>query len=84
MSTRNPFISVVKAAAMSAMAAAMSFFVGIFLGILSLAMYQVLSSKKADFALAYKAFGMPLGFLGLGATFITVLVMEFRGDEKRV
>ena len=82
--TRNPFLSLLKATAMSLMAAAMAFFIGDVVGILSLAIYQAFTDKKADFSLAYRAFGMPLGFLALGATFITVMVMEFRSPAKAV
>jgi len=68
----------VKAIAIAAVSGAITFFTGVFLGIVGIGAYTIITHEKVDFAASYLYVGAPSGITAFVAAFITVLVLEFR------
>ncbi len=74
----NPLKTLAKAIGIAMVTAALAFFTGNLVGIITLAVYQMVTHHKPDYANAYKYFGVPFGFTAMAVAFIVVWVLDIR------
>ena len=74
----SPVRSFVKAFAIAMVTSAITFFTGVFLGIVGIAIYAALSHAKVDFSASYRYVAAPSAITAFIAAFITVLVLDIR------
>ncbi len=78
----NPIKTFFKAVGISMVSAALCFFIGNLVGIITLAVYQMVTHHKPDYANAYRYFGAPFGFTAMLVAFITVWVLDIREASR--
>lgn len=79
----NPITSFFKAVGMSLVTAVLFFFVGNFLGIVGLLIYQWWTHTQPDFSNAYKYVGLPLALTAMATAFVVFMGMEVRKMTKQ-
>ena len=82
VSTFSPIKLFVKAFALSAVIGAITFFTGVFLGIVGIGGYAIVSHEKVDFAASYIYVGAPSAVTAFIAAFITIMVMGIRNRNQ--
>ena len=78
----NPIASFFKALGMALVSGVLFFFVGNFLGIVALLIYQTVTHKTLDFSNAYKYVGMPFAFAAMAIAFVYFMGLEVRKMAK--
>ena len=79
----NPGRSFLKAVAIALISGAIGFFLGVFLGIVGLAVAGFARKATPDFSLAYRVVGLTLGSLGAVAGFAASVYRDLRGTDMR-
>jgi hypothetical protein len=74
----NPVRSFFKALLFAFLAGWILFFLGVFMGLVALAIYGQVRGSQPDYAMAYKAFGAPMAALGMLMTFFGSIVRDLR------
>src|SRR6266481_7856437 len=82
VSTFSPIKLFVKAFALSAVIGAITFFAGVFLGIVGIGGYAIVSHEKVDFAASYLYVGAPSAITAFVAAFLTIMVMGIRNRNQ--
>jgi hypothetical protein len=82
VSTFSPIKLFVKAFALSAVIAAITFFTGVFLGIVGIGGYAIFSHEKVDFAASYLYVGVPSAITAFIGAFITIMVVGIRNRNQ--
>jgi|GEM_PF-5747796 len=82
VSTFSPIKLFVKAFALAAVIGAITFFTGVFLGIVGIGGYAIVTHEKVDFAASYLYVGAPSAITAFVGAFITIMVMGNRNRNQ--
>jgi hypothetical protein len=78
----HPIKTLAKSIGICLVSAALAFFTGNLIGIITLAVYQLVTHHKPDYANAYRYFGVPFGFTAMFVAFVTVWVLDIREASR--